>query len=266
MTHLGFLFLGNLPDEEPRKWVERGGTGTTKEWLYDRRAEMPNFAPESSMTQGPATSSQAASSSGGGNVVATPVDSSLLGGDVKSPLEPTESVSKRPRGVPEEAASAKAKYARLDKSFLRLKAPPPHPPQGMEAGAYVDMGEVQALSDEQVREEYAKFYTQDSWDEGPARPKPSSSRAEIPTSGTVTRTRASTNDPYQNVLSPSEQIKRREVHAAAALKRREHNLSRSDDADFREMIDIFKATHRSEINQIDKDRPLDADRTEKSTA
>ena len=52
-------------DEEPRKWVERGGTGT-KEWLYDRRAEMPNFAPKSSITQGPATSSQAASSSGGG--------------------------------------------------------------------------------------------------------------------------------------------------------------------------------------------------------
>ena len=122
-------------DAEPRKWVERGGTVTTREWLYDCPAVMPNFAPKSSTPQGPATSSQAASGSGGGVVVATPVVSSLLGGDLRSPPVPTEPVSKRPRGALNEGAipptlKAPAKFARL-----RLKAPAPSSPGGIEAGA-----------------------------------------------------------------------------------------------------------------------------------
>ncbi len=47
----------------------------------------------------------------------------------------------------------------------------------------------------------------------------------MPTQGTVTGTLASTKDPHQNVESPPEQVRRREMHAAAALKRREQNLS-----------------------------------------
>ena len=115
----------------------------------------------------------------------------------------------------------------------------------MVAGAYVDA----TLSDEQVREAHAALQAQGTWDEAPAsaRPKPSSSK---PTTGTVTKTLTSTKDPNQNVTPLSEQIKRREIHAAATLKRQEQNLARADDLDFHEMIDIVKATHQSELDII----------------
>ncbi len=115
-------------------------------------------------------------------------------------------------------------------------------PKGTEAGtraAAKAVQGVQAMTDEQVREEFAQLRTQESWDEGPERPSPvtapvvlgpeESSRSTgspaMPTQGTVTGTLASTKDPHQNVESPPEQVRRREMHAAAALKRREQNLS-----------------------------------------
>ena len=83
----------------------------------------------------------------------------------------------------------------------------------------------------------------------------------MPTQGTVTGTLASTKDPHQNVESPSEQVRRREKHAAAALKRREQNLSQQRDPEFCEMIDVVRATHRSEIDQLQADRQPDAEET-----
>ncbi len=78
-------------DEDPRKWVERGGTGT-KDWLLGRQAEAPVFAPKRAMLRGAGSLNKAASSSGEGDVVVTPVDSALLdhmksplGGELKSP-------------------------------------------------------------------------------------------------------------------------------------------------------------------------------------
>ena len=64
---------------------------------------------------------------------------------------------------------------------------------------------------------------------------------------------------------PSGQKRRREIHAAAALKRQEEqNLSRSDDQVFRDMVDILKAIHQNEIDLIDKGRADDADETEEA--
>ena len=63
-------------EAEPRKRIERGEGSMTKEWLYDRPAALPNFAPGSSSLQGRASSGKAPSWDGAGDVVATPVDSS----------------------------------------------------------------------------------------------------------------------------------------------------------------------------------------------
>ncbi len=89
-------------DEDPRKWVERGGTGT-KDWLLGHQAERPVSAPKSTMLRGAKSLNKAASGSldnfefGEGDVVVTPVDSALLdhtksplGGELKSPPEPME--------------------------------------------------------------------------------------------------------------------------------------------------------------------------------
>ena len=181
-------------DEDPRKRVERGGTGT-KVWLLGHQAETPVFAPKSTMIQGAKAQSDVASSSlvkfefAEPDVVATPVGSTLsdhlkspLGGELKSPPEPRESEPKRLRDDSEE----KAKYSRSEweagrtaESLKRLEAPPAFPPKRSEetakAGAQAmakAVLEVQAMTDEQVLDEYAQIRTRGTWDKGPELPDP----------------------------------------------------------------------------------------------
>ena len=87
-------------------------------------------------------------------------------------------------------------------------------------------------------------------------PQESSRSTQLPQHGTVTGTLASTKDPYQNVESPTEQARRRERHLAAALKRRADNMSQQGAADFLEQVEIARATHQSEIGQMQAERPL----------
>ena len=62
--------------------------------------------------------------------------------------------------------------------------------------------------------------------------------------------------------SRSEQTRRREKHLAAALKRREQNLSQQGGADFLETIHVVRATRQSEIDQMQAGRHPDEEEIE----
>ena len=62
--------------------------------------------------------------------------------------------------------------------------------------------------------------------------------------------------------SRSEQTRRREKHLAAALKRREQNLSQQGGADFLETIHVVRATRQIEIDQMQAGRHPDEEEIE----
>ena len=75
-------------ESDSRKWIQRGSADTTRDWLYRSPAEIPDFTPESSASQRPATPGVAASSSEREGVVVTPVDPSVLGVSSNRHLRP----------------------------------------------------------------------------------------------------------------------------------------------------------------------------------
>ena len=145
---------------------------------------------------------------------------------------------------------------------MRAKTPPPAVPAKADAQAKAkSLQEIRAMPNEQLLDTYDHLRTKGAGKKDPEMPNPSATPAalgpqvpprpmQLSQSGAVTGTLASTKDPYQNVASPAEQNRRREIRLAAALKRKAENMSQQGGADFVEQVELARAIHNSEIEQI----------------